>query len=94
MNLRNHPKEIDIILEMIRDKTNHEDKIFIKNKDEIDWGNLFSLSIRHGILPNIYKRLKKLKKGIIPEDELAKFKSVYFQIVQRLKLNCLKLVRL
>jgi len=82
MNLRNYQKEIDIILEMIRDKTNHDDKIFVENKNEIDWENLFSLSIRHGILPNVYKRLKKLKKGTIPKDKLTKFKSVYFQIVQ------------
>lgn len=82
MNAENHSREIDIILSAIREKVNPDEKIFTEDKTRINWDKLRTLAINHGVLPIVYKYLKKIKKGIVPQDELARFKSVYLQIIK------------
>ena len=72
--------EFEIILWAIREKGNEDnsEKLF----ESVDWEGVMSLSINHGTLPVVYKKISKLKTGLIPSEVLLRFKDVYHKIVR------------
>ena len=72
--------EFEIILWAIREKGNEDnsEKFF----ESVDWEGVMSLSINHGTLPVVYKKISKLKTGLIPSEVLLRFKDVYHKIVR------------
>ena len=72
--------KFEIILWAIREKGNEDsnEKVF----ENVDWDGVMSLSINHGTLPIVYKKISELKTGLIPSEILLKFKDVYQKIVR------------
>ncbi len=69
----------------------------ISEKDEEQLQNLISLSIRHGILPLVYKTIKGISthdESTIPPAFLANLKSNYMGISQRNMLMSAELIRI
>ena len=74
-------REIRIILWAIREKGNNPAETFPYKKDDIDWEKLRALSGKHGVLPILYKKLKRLKSDQITSKDLEKFKSLNLNII-------------
>jgi hypothetical protein len=75
-------KELEILLEVIRTKTCPNNGVFNKEHPPTNWEALLTASLKHGLLPLIYKKLVLLQKSAIPASILMKFKSIYLRILQ------------
>lgn len=49
----------------------------------IDWDAFFALSLRHGVVPLVHRRLSTCFSQYVPEDELNRFRAGYMQNAAR-----------
>ncbi|WP_226667517.1 nucleotidyltransferase family protein [Metabacillus litoralis] len=79
LNLANVPKELLLILEILKNK-NNEDIHNLKSElfRGIDWDLFIKLSKHHRIYPILYKNLKKFNSDLIP-PYVYKFLSVEYK---------------
>lgn len=75
-------REFKILLRIIKTKNSQRNNIFEKESLKIDWNTLIKLSIKHEILPLLYKKLASIQKSMIPHSELLKLKSLYLKVLQ------------
>jgi len=70
---------------------------YLSKKDEDQLLNLISLSTRHGILPLVYKAIKKIStqdENTVPATFLTELKAHYMSISQRNMLMSAELIRI
>ncbi|WP_077623679.1 nucleotidyltransferase domain-containing protein [Sediminibacillus massiliensis] len=77
------PKELMLIINIIKDKKDHLDSRILT---DINWDLFIEQVNHHRLYPTLYRRLKRLKKGIIPEYVMKSIEQQYkrntFQMLQ------------
>jgi len=73
--------ELELIIRVIGLKDNSFNTEDIKLLKKIDWEKLIELCRYHGTIPIVYKKLRTLESGLIPENIIARLKKLYQQIV-------------
>ena len=92
--------ELQFLIVCCRTETSAEDKTFINDflaEKDVDKESLLTLSGVHGVIPLVYKTLKKLSDDgaiTVNEEILASFKDAYTQIARRNMLMSAELLRI
>jgi hypothetical protein len=94
----NFTPEMKLVLRAIHVDRNNQHVDWKSFKSRINWPLVTKLAIQHGVLPLLYKYLKRQKEGIVPQTELVKQKNLYLNnvglnimVTQKL-LNILKIL--
>ncbi|MDF0727751.1 nucleotidyltransferase family protein [Cytobacillus sp. S13-E01] len=73
LNLNQIPKELKLIMEII--KYNHN--INKEYYEDIDWNKFLELAIHHRVYPILYPTIKKIDNKVIPSYVIQKLSEVY-----------------
>ena len=90
--------EMKLILCSLSVDKNNQHVDWISFKGRINWPLVTNLAIQHGVLPLLYKYLKRQQEGVVPQTEFDKLKNLYLNnvghnimVTQKL-LNILKIL--
>ncbi|MCS0788054.1 nucleotidyltransferase family protein [Cytobacillus firmus] len=75
LNLEKIPKELKLILQMI--KIENEDRISMEYCNEIDWDLFLQLAFHHRLYPLLYSKLMKMENSFIPAKVLQSLSQSY-----------------
>ena len=76
LDLTRVPKELKLILEIIKDESNPNLKKFMNEGEEIDWELFKELAIHHRLFPLLVGKLRKMEGQYIPRDTLSRLGSI------------------
>lgn len=79
----NFTLEMKLVLSAIHVDKNNQKVDWKSFERRINWPLVTNLAIQHGVLPLLYKYLKRQQEGVVPQTELVKQKNLYLNNVGR-----------
>ncbi len=67
-----------------RSRTENDGALASLLRQGVDWEYLLDLAGRHGLLPLVYERLRRLRGDLVPRDVMARLQGVYYANLRRI----------